>query len=78
MGLFLVKEILAITGISIRETGISGPGSPLRDPGTGNRVPAADITVVVLAVRRGSTGACRPNFAPDPTPYFSCGFQYRI
>ena len=27
LGLFLVKEILAITGISIRETGIPGSGA---------------------------------------------------
>jgi hypothetical protein len=48
MGLFLVREILAITGIAIAETGT---------PGTGARF---EIVVPEGAFRRGKNGKAAP------------------
>ena len=39
LGLFLVREILAITDITIHETGTPGGGCRLRDHRTGRGVP---------------------------------------
>ena len=38
LGLFLSREFLAITGLTIKESGVCGKGGPFRDPGAERKI----------------------------------------